>query len=251
MKLVVRTRAAVHRRLDDAALPWPTSHVLRATLIGFAALELGGFAFGGWPLSLVVVIAGVIGTWVALDALHGRAGLEVDRALPDVLEATARSLRSGTSLRLALSEATTHAPPQLHCSLSAVVVASERGVPLVDAIDGWAATVPGEGVALAAAALALSAELGGAAARSLDGVAATLRDRNGLRRELRALSSQARASALVIGVAPVVFAFLAASVEPRTLDFLLHSPAGITCLLCGVALDGLGATWMHRLARVS
>jgi tight adherence protein B len=77
-----------------------------------------------------------------------------------------------------------------------------------------------------------------------------LRDRNGLRREVRALSSQARASAVVIGVAPIAFAVVAGSLDRRTIDFLLHSPAGIACLVFGVVLDGLGALWMHKLAEV-
>jgi tight adherence protein B len=152
---------------------------------------------------------------------------------------------------VSLGEAATHTSPRLAPGIAAAVTSAERGVPLVDVIDAWAATVPGEGVGLAAAALALSAELGGAAARSLDGVAATLRDRNGLRREVRALSSQARASAVVIGAAPLAFAVVAGSLDPRTFEFLLHSPAGIACLVFGVVLDGLGALWMHRLAEVA
>jgi tight adherence protein B len=131
------------------------------------------------------------------------------------------------------------------------VRAAERGVPLVDAIDTWSSTISGDGVRLAGAALALSAELGGAAARSLDGVAATLRDRNAVRREVRALSSQARASAVVIGVAPLGFAVLAAAVDPQTIEFLLRTPAGVSCLVLGVVLDGLGAAWMHRLAVIA
>jgi tight adherence protein B len=251
MSVAGRLRWLIARRLDDAALPWAAAEVSRVAVLAFAGVELLALVVGGWPVAVVVAIAAVIGAFVVLDALHGRAGLEIDRALPDVLEATARSLRSGTSLRIALSEATAHAPPRLHDGLAAAVLAAERGVPLVDAIDAWAGAMPGEGVRLAAAALALSSELGGAAARSLDGVAATLRDRNGLRREVRALSSQARASAVVIGVAPVGFAVLAAAVDPRTLAFLLRTPTGIACLLVGVVLDGLGAAWMHRLAAVA
>jgi tight adherence protein B len=106
-------------------------------------------------------------------------------------------------------------------------------------------------VRLAVAALALSSELGGGAAKSLDAVAATLRDRNGLRREVRALSSQARASALVIGLAPIAFAVIAGSLDPRTTDFLLHDPVGVACLFVGIVLDGCGAAWMHRMASVA
>jgi tight adherence protein B len=251
MNAVDRWHGMLAARLDDAALPWSAERVYRWGGAG-TALALGlSLVVGGWPVLCVAVIAIAIGAWVGLDALRGRAASQVDRALPDVLEATARSLRSGASLRIAMQEASENAPARLRAGLVGVTATAERGVPLVDAIDAWSAEVPGEGVRLAAAALALSAEVGGAAARSLDGVAATLRDRNGLRREVRALSSQARASALVIGLAPVGFAMLAAAVDPRTIDFLLRTPAGVACLLTGVVLDGLGALWMHRLAAVT
>jgi tight adherence protein B len=251
MSLISRLQRTIERCIEDAALPWPTAVFVRAVSGAVLAAEVIGFAAGGWPTAAVIAIATVIGGWVALDALRGRAALQVDLALPDLLEATARSLRSGTSLRIALAESSTHTPPRLRAGLSAVVVASERGVPLVDAIDVWATTMVGDGVRLAGAALALSAELGGAAARALDGVAATLRDRNAVRREVRALSSQARASAVVIGLAPVGFAVLAATVDPETIDFLLRTPVGTTCLVVGVVLDGVGAVWMHRVAVIA
>jgi tight adherence protein B len=251
MSVVTTFRHRIERRLDDAALPWANEVVMRLAAGAFVSLQLVAVAVGGWPMAFVAAIGSAIGAWVALDSLRGRAGRQVDLALPDVLESTARSLRSGTSLRFALSESTAHAPPRLAKSLRAAVATAERGVPFVDAIDAWAEASVGDGVRLAGAALALSAELGGAAARSLDGVAATLRDRNGVRREVAALSSQARASAVVIGVAPVAFAVLAASVDPTTVEFLLRSPLGVVCLVVGVTLDGLGAAWMHRLAVVS
>ncbi|MEY2404355.1 MAG: tight adherence protein, partial [Acidimicrobiaceae bacterium] len=100
---------------------------------------------------------------------------------------------------------------------------------------------------LAAAALGLGAELGGAAARSLDGVAGTLRDRNGIRREVRALSAQARASAVVIGAAPVAFLLVVAAADPGALGFLVGSGFGLLCLGSGVALDAIGAWWMRRI----
>jgi len=245
-----RMRRSIERRLDDAALPWPNDVILRTGAAVLASAEVVALTLGGWSTAAVTAIALLTGGWATLGTLRGRAALQVDLALPQVLEATARSLRSGTSLRIALSESAGHAPPRLRDGLSAVVVAAERGVPLVDAIDAWATTMTGEGVCLAGAVLALSAELGGAAARSLDGVAATLRHRNAVRREVRALSSQARASAVVIGVAPLGFALVAAAIEPRTIDFLLRTPAGIACLIIGVVLDGVGAAWMHRLATI-
>ena len=68
---------------------------------------------------------------------------------------------------------------------------------------------------------------------------------------MRALSSQARASAVVIGLAPLGFAVLAAMVDPASIHFLVGTPIGIACLVVGVVLDGVGAAWMHRLAAIT
>lgn len=182
----------------------------------------------------------------------GSDATRVDLALPDALEAMARSLRSGASLRLALAEASASAPPLLGDGLRGVADAAARGRPLYAAVDHWRDSTPGDGVPLAAAALAMGAEIGGAAARSLDGVAGTLRDRNGLRREVRALSSQARASAFVIGSAPVAFLAFVGLTDPGSVGFLVGTSTGLLCLSSGLALDALGAWWMRRIvARAS
>ena len=81
----------------------------------------------------------------------------------------------------------------------------------------------------------------------LDGVAASLRERVALEREVAALSSQARASAIVLVVAPVVFAAAASMVDRRILDLLVGQPIGWVCLGVGLGLDALGAVWMSRL----
>ena len=169
-------------------------------------------------------------------------------ALPDVVDAIARAVRTGASPAAALSEAAATAPPSLGASLVAVVTAAGRGVPFVAAVDRWAAAGV-DGAALVAAAVAVTSSAGGDPSRALTGVADTLRDRRALRREVRALSSQARLSALVLAVAPVVFAAMAAGIDTGTAAVLLGSPLGWACLVAGLALDLAGWSWMDRITR--
>jgi tight adherence protein B len=96
--------------------------------------------------------------------------------------------------------------------------------------------------------LTVALEAGGAPARAVDGVASTLRERAEVDREMRALATQARASAVVITVAPLAFATLGVVGDERTAHFLLRTPAGLGCLAAGVALDAVGAWWMARIA---
>jgi Flp pilus assembly protein TadB len=134
--------------------------------------------------------------------------------------------------------------------LREVVRATAGGVPFVVALDAWPSRCPTAGVRLAVAALALSAESGGAAARAVDGVAATLRANLAVAGEVRAQAAQARLSGLVIALAPLGFGALAAGTDARTAHFLLRSTLGSLCLAGGLALDGLAAWWMHRITSV-
>ena len=210
----------------------------------------GGLVLGGPPLAVLVGAGLVAAPVVVLRSRRGRGDERLERGLPAALEAVARSLRSGASLRQAVAEAAGPTPGALGRELATVARQVERGATLVDALEGLAARRPVPGVRLAVAALCLGVETGGAQARAVDGVAATLRDRLAVAAEVRALSSQARVSAVVIGLAPVAFGGFAATTDPRTAQFMFSTPAGLMLLAVGVTLDGLGWLWMQRLARV-
>lgn len=121
------------------------------------------------------------------------------------------------------------------------------GVAMHEALDAWACA--DEEPALVADALAIAGATGGSQVAALDAVAATLRDRRSLQREIRALSAQAWASALVVVAAPLGFAVLVALLDARVRAFYVSTLAGPACLVGGVLLDAVGAWWMATLIR--
>lgn len=235
-------------RLADAGFAGPTRRWATAWIGSVAALVLLATLAGGAGLAVLAMTAGLAGPWLALAARRGRSAAAIEAALPPVLETTARGMRAGASLPMALAAAASGTTPALASDLAALASeASDAG--LVAALDGWSSRRPLPGVRLAAAALALAAELGGGGARALDGVALTLRQRQAVAGEVRALATQARLSATVLTVAPVAFAALAAAGDPRTAEVLLRSPVGQVCLSLGLGLDAVGAAWMARITR--
>ena len=215
--------------------------------LGVGGLGLGWLA-GGPVLAGLGLSACVVGPWLLLSTRRGRGPAALEAGLPPVLEATARGLRAGASLPVALASAAAAAAPAVAPDLASVVSGAGNDG-LVAALDRWAAKRPRPGVRLAAAALALAAEVGGGGARALDGVALTLRQRQAAAGEVRALATQARLSAVVLTVAPLLFAALAAAADPRTASVLLRSPLGQGCLATGLVLDAVGAAWMARITR--
>ena len=233
--------------VDGAAIPVDADVAWVAWLSAGLALPVVAAVFGGVGLALVALVA-VIGTPAAvLAALRGRAARQVDGALPEVLDGVARSLRSGAAIGQALEECRDVASGRLGADIGVVVDDAGNGAPLTQALDGWTVRCPTPGVRLTVASIALAAESGGAAARAVDGVAATLRANLALAAEVRAQAAQARFSALVIAVSPVAFGALAAGTDRQTADFLLRTPIGLLCLVAGLSLDAAAAFWMHRI----
>jgi tight adherence protein B len=247
----VRTPAWLASAVADAEIPIDADRAW----IGWIALTIisaaAGGALGGVALAAGGLALGAAAPLFILRARRGAAAATAEAALPGALEAVARGLRSGSSLRQAIAEAASVTPGALGAELRLVAAASERGTPLVSALEAWGARCPRPGVRLGVAALCLGAEVGGAQARAVDGVAATLRERLAVAGEVRALTSQTRASMLVIAAAPIAFCAFASATDPRTSTFLFRSPVGLACLGAGIALDVAGGLWMQRLCRIA
>lgn len=257
---VPRAPAAVQLALDEAGLTAEAGAsawriwVLAAPVMVGAAVLVGGTGLAGLA---VVAVTGL--PFGVLRAVRGRGDRRSDAALPDLVEDIARRLRTGSSLPQALAGAASGASAahaegkpldpaaDPAAALSEVVAAVERGGVLTDELDRWAQRRPRPAVALAVAALTLGVATGGPQARALDAVAATLRDRDAVRREATALAAQARASAAVMGFTPLVFAVVAGAADPRVAHVLLATPAGLACLASGIGLDAVAALWMLRI----
>jgi tight adherence protein B len=177
-------------------------------------------------------------------SVDDRRRQRADRRIPLLLDRVVRQLRSGATIPIALQRVGRESPDPDSRRLAEEL---RRGRPLVGALGSWRSEDPMPNRQMASVALELAASAGGASARVLDGVAESLRDRVALEREVSALSSQARASAVVLVVAPVGFAICAAMFDHRILDVLVGRPVGWACMVLGLALDLVGAAWMAKM----
>lgn len=196
----------------------------------------------------VCVVGAAVLPHAAARAEVAAARRRAARELPDVLDAVARSLRSGSSL----GQAITDVRPPADETVGRAWAALRASVPAVGvraAADEWSvrATTPHE--RLAASALALAAGVGGPQARAIDAASVAVRHRLSVDDDVRTQAVQARASTLVIGAAPLAFAVITSAVDRRFAPFLFSTAAGAVLLHAGLALDAVGLWWMSRLVR--
>jgi tight adherence protein B len=228
---------------------WPPDpHVVRAWApIPGAAV---GWLVAGAPGAVMGVIAGRVAPriWERRRAT-ARAALMEDQ-LAEAVSSLAAGMRAGLSLARSIRFAAEEAEPPLAASLTSVADRADLGVPLEEALAGWARATASADVRLLAGVLDLHRRTGGELPSVLDGVAATLRERRASAREVRALTAQARLSGAILGLLPIAF-FLFLSVTSRDdIAAAFHSPFGITAIVLGFAMQGCAFLWIRSLLRV-
>ena len=242
-----RLRRPLAEALDAAAVSSTPEQAVEVWLLaaGVAAVVGAGIA----PATGVAGVLGVlVGGPVALRVGRHRRDRLVAAAVPETLERVGSELRAGGTVATALTSIAC-GDGVLASDIARVETRVRLGAALPDALRSWARERRAVGVEVAAGALSLSATVGGPAAGALDGLASSLRDRLSVLAEARALSAQARYSAWVIGLAPVGYLVSTAAVDPRSVQLLVGTGAGRVCLLVGLGLELLGATWMRAIVQ--
>ncbi|MGY0060321.1 type II secretion system F family protein [Streptomyces sp. LZ34] len=115
-----------------------------------------------------------------------------------------------------------------------------------------AARSPGaEGLTGVAACWQVAVDEGAGLAAGLDRVAAALRAERDQRQSLHSRLAGARATAVVLVLLPVLGLLMGSALGADPLHVLLHTPAGLACLLVGGLLEWAGFTWTSRVIRAA
>lgn len=246
-RLPVRVRVPLGRALDAAGVDLDPESAVEA----WAAALLGSVAVAQVVAPGLVPLVGALvalGAPVALHLGRTRAERRFAAALPGALERIASELRGGGNVAGAVDALGRGASPVAR-DFARVHARTRLGLGLVDALTAWSQERDVAAVRAAAGALAVATSLGGRAADAIDGLAASLRHRLDADAEARALSTQARLSAVVVGAAPLGYLAFAALVDPGSVGALTGTGVGRVCLVAGLGLEVLAALCIRRIVR--
>ncbi|WP_445194855.1 type II secretion system F family protein [Streptomyces sp. CB02009] len=131
----------------------------------------------------------------------------------------------------------------------AVLAAARFGGDVPEALRRAAGQDGADGLAGMAACWQVAVDGGAGLAAGLDRLEAALRDHREQRERLRAELAGAWATVAVLAVLPLAGVALGAALGADPLRVLLHTPAGLGCLVVGGALEAAGLWWAARIVR--
>ncbi|WP_187645478.1 type II secretion system F family protein [Streptomyces sp. TRM49041] len=202
--------------------------------------------------SLLPLLAGPAAVPLVGRRLRARErGKERDRRADAVIElcaAIAAELRAGCQPGQALRFGA-RATGALGAEEPAVLAAARFGGDVPEALRRAAGADGADGLAGLAACWQVAVDGGAGLAAGLDRLEAALRDQREQRERLRAQLSGAWATVVLLALLPVAGLAMGAALGAEPLRVLLHTPAGLACLVVGGALEAAGLWWAGRIVR--
>ncbi|MCF3961278.1 type II secretion system F family protein [Streptomyces fuscigenes] len=202
--------------------------------------------------SLLPLVAGVFAVPLARRGMRAagrrRSAERRAEAVVALCGATAGELRAGSQPVRALMDASA-ATGGLGGDEPAVVAAVRFGGDAPAALRRAAREPGAGGLAGLAACWQVAVDGGAGLAAGLDRLEGALRAEQDQRLALRAQLAGPWSTVVVLAVLPVVGLGLGAAMGARPLRVLLHTPAGLACLVLGLLLEGAGLWWAGRIVK--
>ncbi|HEY2005288.1 MAG TPA: type II secretion system F family protein [Solirubrobacteraceae bacterium] len=204
-----------------------------STLLGFVPLL-------GWPIALRKL--------TARNALKNREKFR--ETLPGYLQDLASAMRVGRSFIGAMTVVAESAEEPTKTELSAVIADESLGLPLEEALEAVAKRMEAPDLDQIALIAALNRRSGSNVAEALDRVSEGARERADLKREVNALTAQAKMSSWVLTALPGVLLVGLMLVSPVYAHPLFHTTMGIVLLGVGATMCYAGWKAMKKITDV-
>lgn len=236
-------------KLEQAGLhKEPGDYLLMAGAITLVAGVLG-FLLGGLGISILSVFLAPFLLLVFLNMLISRRRRKFDTQVPDTLQMFAGGLRAGHSLLRAIDAAAQENEGPMAEELSRIVNETRIGRDLGESLADVSSRTASEDFYWIAQAIEIHREVGGDLAEVLDHVGETIRDRNQVRGQVRALSAEGRISALVLMALPILMFIGLVTFNPTYARVFTTTFIGFVMLGAAIALLSVGGLWLSRIIK--
>ena len=236
--------------LEAAGIAMALSDFVLLAALAAIATAAAGFLVGGLLLAVAALVVVPLGARMLVWFKAGRRRAAFADQLDDSLQLMASSLRAGHSLLRAVDAVSQDAAAPTSEEFARIVNETRVGRDLNDALDEVAARMRSDDFTWVAQAIAIHREVGGNLAEVLDAVGHTIRERNGIRRQVKALSAEGKLSAIVLMALPFgIVAFIQAS-KPDYLAKFTESTAGYIMIAVSVVMLTIGGLWLKKTVAI-
>jgi tight adherence protein B len=241
------------RWLDELIMQSGLKLDMSRLLVWLAGLTLVFyFALGIWlNVGLVAIFiavpAGLVAGYLLLKRARAKRIAKFSEQLPEALDVMVRGLRAGHPFRVALGLASREMSDPLGTEFGIMLDEISFGLDQQIAVDHLYERVGQEDLSFVSTAINIQSQTGGNLADVLRSLSQLLRNRSKLRLKVRALTSEGRASGLLLSVLPFILFLMLNYLSPNYFDDLKGHPIFVPAIGGGLLLLAIGNVVIYRM----
>lgn len=244
-----KSRITIRGRLDQAGLAVPELTFWILSLILGVTMGLIVYAAQRSPyLSLMAAAGAGIGLprWILGALIKGRQKKFIEQ-LADAIEIIVRGVKSGLPLNQCLQIIAKDSATPVREEFKRLVDNQAMGAPMEQLLQRFYDRMPLPEVNFFNTVILIQQKTGGNLSEALGNLSGVLRSRKLMREKIKALSSEATASAMIIGSLPPLVGGAVFVLQPNYMSLLFNHPSGQFALLCAAVWMFMGILTMRHM----
>lgn len=223
-----------------------------------ACLALGAIVsyLRGFVLPLPTLPAIFVGIIVGLGLPHLYVSMMIKRRIkaflavfPDAIELIIRGVRSGLPVPESIRTVASELPGPVGQEFRTVADKLKLGQPLEQALLDAAHRIGTPEFKFFVISISVQRETGGNLAETLENLADLLRKRRQMVLKIKAMSSEARASAMILGSLPFIMFSIMYLLNKGYIMTLFNDPRGVMMVIIGLTSMALGVAVMAKMVK--
>jgi len=217
------------------------------------ALFLGLFLFIITRNPFIALTVAIIGYYlprVYVRRVYHQRLKKLDDELVDVLSLISNSLKAGYGFSQAMEDVSKEMPPPISQEFQTVLREMALGADTDLALHNMVARVGSYDLDLIVTAVLISRRAGGNLAEVLENISHTIRERQRILGEVRAMTAEVRLSAWILGALPFVITLILAIIAPNYISTLFTNILGRLMIGGTLVLMTVGILALRRLGTI-
>ncbi len=267
--LQLRRETGDRRKLDQLVLRFmPRPELLRERLrrtgrpinlgtYGIACLVVALIAFGGmlafhFSVLVTLPVAALIGMWLPhlfVGFLAKRRANAFGKHFPEAIGLMVRGLKSGLPVTETFQIVAQEVPDPVGGEFRQITDQIRLGHPPEQALWDAAKRTDTPELKFLVVTLSIQRETGGNLAETLENLDNILRRRRQMKLKVKAMSSEARASAMIIGALPFIMTGVLSVVSPAYISLLFTTERGHHLLIAAACSMAIGVGIMTKMVK--
>jgi len=188
--------------------------------------------------------------WWLFRFMRQRRLDKIEEQLPDALLVLAGGLKAGVSLTVGIQQLVRETPAPISQEFDLVLREQKLGVSLDEAFENLARRIPTQSIILVISAMRIATGTGGNLSETLERASQTVRSKLAMEGKIRALTSQGKLQALVVGALPLLMMYVLTRMEPEAMSRLWTTRMGIATLIVIGLLEVFGIVLIRKIVAI-